>query len=263
MIIDTHAHLNYFEFDSDREELIQKCLDKGYKIINVGTNIESSEKCIEISSLFKEGVFSAVGLHPSNIVSSLKGSFEKREDFFDYDYYKKLANFSKVVAIGEIGLDYWYRPKGKNKRIDFISKQKEIFQKQIDLAKELNLPIIIHCRSAFEDLIEILSSRKTRGVIHCFTGTKEEAKKLLDLGYYLGFNGIIFKVDLLEVLKMIPIERVLLETDCPYLSPPNFEERNNPLSLSIIVEEISKIKNISPEFIMEKTTLNAEKLFKI
>lgn len=260
MIIDTHAHLNFLEFDHDREDLIKKCLKNGYNIINVGTNKESSEKCIKIAENYEEGVFASVGLHPSNILKN-KDSFEKEEEFFDYDYYKKLASSPKVVAIGETGLDYWYKPKSKTKREEFFKKQKNIFQEQLNLAKELDLPVIIHCRSAFEDLFNIISKQK--GVVHCFTGNKEDAEKLLSLGYYLGLNGIIFKIDMDDVIKSIPLEKILLETDCPYLSPPSFEERNNPFSIGLIIEKISRVKGVSREEIMEITTQNAKKLFNI
>jgi len=262
MIIDTHAHLNFFEFDNDREDLIKKLIESNYQVINIGTNKESSRDCI---SLVREGVYASVGLHPLNIESNLKikGEVEKKEENFDYDYYKKLSQKEGVVAIGEAGLDYWYKPKGKARREEYVNKQKEIFENQLDLAKEVDLPIVIHCRSAFNDLIEILSQKNNRGVIHCFTGTKEDAERLLKLGYYFGINGIIFKVDLDESIKAIPLERILLETDCPYLSPPNFEERNNPFSIDLIIDEISRIKGVSREEIIEKTTINAKNLFGI
>ena len=249
MIIDTHAHLNFPEFDDDREELIKRLVEGNYQIINVGTNKESSKKGI---SLLRDGIYATVGLHPLNI-----------EDSFDYDYYKNLAQKDGVVAVGEIGLDYWYKPKGKARREEYKKKQKKIFEKQLDLAKEINLPIIVHCRNAFVDLIEILSKKNIRGVVHCFTGTKEDVDKLLELGYYFGINGIIFKINLEESIKAIPLERILLETDCPYLSPPNFEERNNPFSINLIIDEISRIKNVSKEEIIEKTTQNAKNLFRI
>jgi TatD DNase family protein len=263
MIIDTHAHLNFSEFDHDREKLIKECLQEGYNIINIGTNKESSQKCIEIAENYPKGVFASVGLHPSNISSFLKEKdfFEKKEESFDYDYYKNLAKSSKVVAIGETGLDYWYKPKSKIKRKEFFEKQKYVFQEHLRLARELNLPIVIHCRSAFDDLFNILTEQK--GVVHCFTGNKGEAKRLLSLGYYLGINGIIFKIDLDEAIKIIPLEKMLLETDCPYLSPPSFEQRNNPFSISLIIEKVSEIKGISKEEIVKITTQNAKKLFNI
>jgi len=266
MIFDTHAHLNFFKFNKDREELIKKCLDSGIGMINVGTNLQSSKKAIDIA-VNSSGVFTSVGLHPLNIDSEFlknKGYSGELEGFlekdFDYGKYKELAKSKKVVAIGECGLDYWYRPKGQEKKELFKQEQRRIFEKHLDLAEELNLPVIIHCRSAFDDLLSILSKRKIRGVLHCFTGTKEDAERFLSLGLYIGINGIIFKMDLKEAIKSVPLERILIETDCPYLSPPGFEERNSPLALKYIIKEIERIKG---EKIEEITSKNAQELFKI
>ncbi|MFA5169358.1 MAG: TatD family hydrolase [Candidatus Paceibacterota bacterium] len=268
MIIDTHAHLNFFEFKDDRDELISKCLKEGVGMINVGTNLQSSKKAIEIAGKYSN-IFASIGLHPLNIDSGFlknKGYSGEAESFlekdFDYGAYKSLKN-EKVVAVGEIGLDYWYKPKGTGKKELFKQEQKRIFERQLDLAEELNLPVIIHCRSAFEDLFTILSKKKVRGVLHCFTGTKEEAEKALFLGLHIGINGIIFKMDLKEAIKDIPLEKILIETDCPYLSPPGFEERNNPLALSYIVDEIAKIKGVKAEEVKEITFKNAKELFNI
>jgi len=266
MIFDTHAHLNFFEFEKDREELIKKCLDSGIGMINVGTNLQSSKKAIEVAEQHSD-IFASIGLHPLNIDSLFlknKGYSGELESFlekdFDYDSYKELAKSKKVVAIGECGLDYWYRPKATGKKELFKQEQKRIFEKHLDLAEELNLPVIIHCRSAFDDLFAILSKRKIRGVLHCFTGSKEEAERFLSLGLYIGINGIMFKIDLKEAIKYIPLEKILIETDCPYLSPPGFEERNNPFALKYIIQEIERIKG---EKIEEITSKNAKKLFNI
>lgn len=173
-------------------------------------------------------------------------------------------------------MDFWrLSKKEEDKKIE-IKKQTEIFIKQLELSDEFDLPIIIHCRVAFEELINILQKRKNSGVIHCFTGNWDQAQQLLKLGYYLGINGIIFKMNLKEVIEKCPLEKILLETDCPFLSPPSFcygpelvegqrradfKERNSPLSLPVIAEEIAKIKNVSLEKIIEITNLNAQKLF--
>ncbi len=267
MIFDTHAHLNFFEFDEDREDLIKKCLAQGIGLINVGTNFNSSKKCIEIA---RENVFTSIGLHPSNIDSEFLKSMEDLkqtegalEKDFDYDKYKELTRSKSVVAIGECGLDYLHKPKGTAKKELFKEEQKRIFEKQLDLAEELGLPVIIHCRSAFDDLYSILSKRKIKGVLHCFTGTKEEVERFLSLGLYFGINGIIFKIDSEEAIRNIPLDRILLETDCPYLSPPMFEERNNPLSLKYVIEEISRIKGVPIKEIEEITYKNTKNLFGI
>jgi len=174
------------------------------------------------------------------------------------------------VAIGEIGLDYYYKPKTKRRQKEFKDKQKEIFLQQLDLAKELNLPIIFHCRMAHQDLIELLKQKninekqKIEGVVHCFTGSWEQAEEYLKMGFYLGFNGIIFKLDLDEVIKKTPLERLLIETDCPYLTPPGFEnERNDPRGVKFVIEKIAKLKGLSFEEIAQETHKNALCFFKI
>jgi TatD DNase family protein len=262
-MIDTHAHLDFPDFDKDRDFLIKKCQGSNIQIINPGTNYEASVKAIELANKYKN-VYAGVGLHPSDVA-----------DGFIYEDYKKLIN-KKVVAIGEAGLDFWRLPKKEEDKKIEIKKQTEIFIKQLELSDEFDLPIIIHCRVAFEELINILQKRKNSGVIHCFTGNWDQAQQLLKMGYYLGINGIIFKINLKDVIEKCPLEKILLETDCPFLSPPSFcygpelvegqrradfEERNSPLSLPIIAGEIAKIKNVSLEKIIEITNLNAQKLF--
>jgi TatD DNase family protein len=266
MIFDTHTHLNFSEFDKDRDELIKKLIDSKISIISVGTNFKSSEKAINIANGYKE-VFASVGFHPENIAYNFfksKECFSKEEEFledsFDYEKYKELAKSKKVVAIGECGLDYYHKPSGVK---GFEEIQKKAFIEQLDLAKELDLPIILHCRNAFDDTYEILSKRNNKGVLHCFTGTKEDAERFIALGFYFGINGVIFRGNPEESIKAIPMNRILLETDCPYLSPPKFEERNNPLSLKYIIEELSKIKGVSTKEIEEITRQNTKDLFNI
>ena len=256
MLIDTHAHLNFSDYDKDRGKVIKKCLDNNLWMINVGTDYKSSEEAIEISEKYSQGVFASVGIHPENI----------GKEIFDYEKYKKLSLCEKVVAIGEIGLDYWDYPKTKKKQIEFKKKQKELLIKQIKLANELELPVIFHCRKAHNDLLEILSTKENsnlRGVIHCFTGNWEDAKKYLDMGFYLGFTGIIFKFDLDEVIKKAPLNKILIETDCPFLSPLAEIKRNEPLFVKHIAEKIAEIKNVPFEDIAKQTTHNAKKLFNI
>lgn len=256
MLIDTHAHLNFSDFDKDRNKVIEKCLSNNVWMINIGTDYESSKKAIEISEKYPQGIFASVGMHPENI----------GKEVFGYEKYKSLTNSKKVVAIGEMGLDYWYRPKTKKKRAEFERKQKELLLEQLILAKELNLPVIFHCRTAHNDLLEILSAKENsnlRGVIHCFTGNLDQTEKYLNMGFYLGFTGIIFKLDLDEVIKKTPLDRILIETDCPFLSPLAEIKRNQPLFVEHIAEKIAKIKNITLKEIAKQTTYNAKKLFNI
>ena len=279
MIIDTHAHLNFAAFDKDREEMIKKCLDNNIWMINVGTRYETSAKAVKIAGKYEKEVYSAIGIHPMylktnaiKIKTDLKeGSFAEKGEDFNFSKYKKLAKSPKVVAIGEIGLDYYYLPKDDEKIKLIKQKQKKLFLEQFKLAKELNLPVIIHCRKAHNDLIEILKtnffqvqSLKLKGVIHSFTGNWTQAKKYIDMGFYLGFNGIIFKLNLDKIIKKVPLERILVETDCPYLTPPSFpEKRNNPLGVKIIIQRIADIKKLNYKKVVEITTKNARGLFKI
>jgi len=275
MLIDTHAHLNFNAYKEDADEVIKRALDNDIWMINVGSQYSTSKKAVEIAEKYPEGIYAAIGLHPIHLSSGIfktkvdkeEIEFQTREEEFDYQKYKELAKSPKVVAIGEIGFDYWYRPKTKNKLTEFKKRQKEVFLKQIDLAEELNLPIIFHCRVAQEDLIEILKSKaeSLKGVMHCFTGNEAETKEYLEMGFYLGFNGLIFKLDWLdEIIRKAPLERILIETDCPYLTPSPFEgQRNEPLYVKYVAERIAKIKNLSYEEIAKVTAENAKKLFKL
>jgi len=262
MLIDTHAHVNFKAFDYDFDEVIKRSLGEDVWMINVGSKYETSKKAVEIAQNYNNGVFAAIGLHP----------IHAQDEEFDKERYKKLAlsgseGSDKVVAIGEIGLDK-FKDYGS-----FLKEQKEVFLKQLDLAKELNLPIILHCRMAHKDLFEILNSspfggsptgRQLRGVIHCFTGTWEEAKKYLDLGFYIGINGIIYKRDLKEVIEKVPLEKILIETDCPYLTPPQAEsERNEPIFVRYIAKDIARIKGIDFKTVSQTTFQNAADLFNI
>jgi TatD DNase family protein len=278
MLIDTHAHLNIAAFNKDRERVIKRCLDNDVWVINVGTNLETSKKAVELAGNNEKGVYAAAGLHPINLDTGLikkhpdrmeGGSYEKE---FDYDAYKKLAQSKNVVAIGEIGLDFYWKPKTTGKKELFKQAQRDLLTKQLKLAKELHLPIIFHCRVAHKDLIEFVKSNfdlmPKKYVAHGFVGNSEELKEYLSLGFYIGVNGIIFKkiegINFVENIKNIPLEKILLETDCPYLVPPQIDiERNEPIFMKHAGEEIAKIKNEDPEKIFETTTENARKVFGI
>ena len=319
MLVDTHTHLNFAAFDKDynppttlpafgwapREEVIKKCLENNVWMINIGTNYETSKRAVEITEKFEAGVYAAIGLHPINLETGLvkmkvdeeEGAHFEKE--FDYENYKKLAQSAKVVAIGEIGLDYYWKPKTKRKLELFKEKQKDLLLKQLKLTKPPHpkfgsggLPVIFHCRMAHQDLIEVLKSNiknqksKIKGVMHGFVGTGVQLKEYLKMGFYVGFNGIIFKkIEGIKVaetsshlppratssrsvfeenIKITPLDRILVETDCPYLAPPKFqEERNTPLSVKHVAERIAEIKNISFEKVAEVSTENAKRLFKL
>jgi len=276
-MIDTHAHLNMFDFDVDREETIARSFCKNIFMINVGTNLKSSQKAVDIASTYPAGVFAAVGLHPTNIdykgFHLFSGTGQKRpenilENGFDALEYKKLAGDPKVIAVGEIGFDHHYMPEKEEDIPYYKSRQKEVFEEQLFFSEELGLPAIIHCRDAHKEMIEILEQKigagsKIKGVIHCFNGTWPQAEKYLDLGFFIGVNGIIFKMRLDEALKKIPLGRIVLETDCPFLVPPGAERRNESSFLPDIAQRLADIKGLDLKTVAETTTKNAKKLFHI
>lgn len=287
MIIDTHSHLNFNAYKNDLDEVIKRTLDENIWMINVGSKYETSRQAVEIAEKYETGVYSAIGLHP--IFSGAEfikiktdpeeGEFLVEEQDFDKKKYKVLARSQKVVAIGEIGLDYYYRPKTQTKLEQFKEKQKQVFIQQLKLAEELDLPVILHCRMAHTDTLDILKSQipnpndqknpklqnpKLRGVIHCFTGNLDEMREYLDLGFFIGLNGIIFKLDLDEVIKSCPLDKILTETDCPYLTPPMApKKRNEPIFIKHVVQKIAGLKGISFQEVAGKTTQNAKNLFNI
>lgn len=277
MIIDTHAHLQFRAYDKDREEVIKRCLDGSTSspqvwTINVGTNYETSKAAVGLAEKYDNGVYAAVGLHPINLDTGLvkmrtdanEGGHSEKE--FDYEKYKELAKSPKVAAIGEIGLDYYWKPKTKARLEQFKQKQKDLLALQFKLARELDLPIIFHCRMAHDDLLDILD-QKIRGVIHSFTGNLQQAKKFLEIGLYLGFNAIIFKkiegIDFEDVIKNTPLDRILLETDCPYLTPPKEQGRNEPPYIEHLARRVSELKDTSYEELVKRTADNAGNLFNI
>ena len=273
MIIDTHSHISFKAYDKDREEVIKRTQKEGLVCIDIGTKYETSQNAIELAEK-NEGIFVSIGLHPIHIKTDLmklrtdedEGNFAPLGEEFDKQKYKELAKSKKVVAIGEIGLDYYYRPKTTARLEQFKELQKKVFIEQLDLAEELDLPVIIHCRMAHNDVLEILANRKNKGVVHCFTGNLEEAQKYIDLGFSLGINGIIFKFDIDEVIKKAPLDKILVETDCPYLTPPQAgpkETRNEPIFVKYVIQKIAELKGIGFDEVASKTTENAKKLFKI
>ena len=271
MIIDTHSHISFKAYDKDRDEVIKRNLESGLFCIDVGTKYKTSKKAVELAEA-NENIYAAIGMHPIHIKTDLmklrmdeeEGGFAPLGEEYDAEKYKELAKSKKVVAIGEIGLDYYYKPKTKTRLQQFKDLQKEVFIKQLDLAKELELPVIIHCRMAFGDLYEILKNKKIRGVIHCFTGSWEEAQKFINLGFYIGINGIIDKLDLTEVIKNIPLDKILVETDCPYLTPKaEGDKRNEPIFVKHVIQKIADLKGISFDEVASVTTQNAKNLFKI
>lgn len=275
MIIDTHSHVNFNAYKDDSADVIRRSLDGGVWMINVGSQYTTSKRAVDMAQQYKEGVYAAIGLHPIHLETGLvkikedpdEIQFKTTEEEFDYEKYKELAKSDKVVAVGEVGFDYYWRPKTKTRLEEFKRKQKNALSLQIDLARELDLPVIIHCRMAHGDLLEFLEEKlngsQLKGVLHCYTGGPEETKRYLKMGLHFGFNGLIFKMNSDEVIKGLPEDRILVETDCPYLIPPQEEGRNEPLYVKYVVEKISGLRGVSYQELTEETTKNAKKLFKI
>jgi TatD DNase family protein len=279
MLIDTHAHLNFNSFKDDADEVIRRSFDNNVWMINAGSQYETSKRAVEMAERYDQGIYAAVGLHPIHLANDLvkiKNDTEEieiktKEESFNYQRYRELAQNPKTVAIGEIGLDYYWKPKTKTRLETFKEKQKEALSEQLKLAKELNLPVMFHCRMAHHDLIWFFKEndgmRPLRAATHGFVGNWEELKEYLSLGYYIGFNGIIFKkiegIDFKENIRNTPLEKILLETDCPYLTPPEKQGRNEPSYLEYVARRVAEIKNVSFEKLAEITTQNARNLFKI
>jgi len=275
LLIDTHAHLNFAEFNADREQVMKNSLGEGIFMINVGVNYESSKIAVAIAEKYETGVWAAIGLHPENIEDSNKESKKEnilpehiRENDFNFRLYEEMAQSGKVVAVGEIGLDYLRLPKDKVAAQNLKEKQIEICKRQIAFAREMDLPVIFHCRMAHQDMIEILKEEAKnngaiKGAVHCFTGGVAELASYLALGLRIGLNGIIYKMDLGDVIKKIPQERILLETDCPYLTPPRLAPRNNPQNVEIIAQRVAQIRNEPAESLIAIANRNAQTLFGI
>lgn len=251
LIFDSHAHYDDAKFDNDRDELIKSMLDKNVNtIINCDTDIDNSNKCINISKRF-ERVYCALGVHPHEA------------DSVNNDFIEKLKNlfaFKKAIAVGEIGLDYHYDLSKRENQID-------IFEKQIKLALEINKPIIVHDREAHKDTLDLLKKYKPKGVIHCFSGSVEMAREIINLGMYIGIGGAVtFKnaKKIVDVVKQTPLNRILLETDAPYMTPvPYRGTRCNSEHILFTAQKISEIKCIDTNKILEDSTKNACNLFSI
>lgn len=252
MLIDTHAHLNFKDFNADYQAVIDRALSADCDaIINVGSNLLTSQKAVKIAQDNKN-VFAAVGLHPIHV----------KDETFNEAEFLKLAKNKKVVAIGETGLDYYYDRSN-------AETQKEVFSRHIKLANAASKPIIIHARESYDDVLSILTSQHplNGGVMHCFLGKADFAKIIIAMGFYLSFTGIITFTKNDETVKVIqetPLEKILVETDCPYLTPePHRGQRNEPAYVVEVAKKIAAIKKISFEQVAEVTTQNAVKLFKL
>lgn len=252
-IFDSHAHYDDEAFNEDRDKVIEELRSNGIVgVLDCGSSIEGARMSVELSNTY-DFFYSAIGIHPEY---ADKLNEEMLTEL------KKLSSNPKVKAIGEIGLDYYYEENPKREI------QIDAFRKQMMLAQALHLPVVIHDRDAHEDTLNIIKSfPKVEGVIHCFSGSVEFARECLKLGYYIGFTGVItFKnaKKIIGVAKEVPIDRILVETDCPYMAPaPHRGERNRSENIQYVLEKLSEIKEIPVEEISQSTCINIKRLLKL
>lgn len=260
MIFESHAHYDDRQFDVDREKLLENLPFQNVGVIvNVGSDIRSSKESITLAHQY-DYIYAAIGVHPDEVDTMKEADMEELSH---------MAKETKVVAIGEIGLDY-FRKEGNA----YKSVQKEWFCRQLDLAKEIEKPVIIHSRDAAEDTIQILRDfRKENpqienpGVIHCYSYSPELAKEYVAMGFYIGIGGVVtFKnaKKLVETVAQIPLERILVETDSPYLCPePNRGKRNDSSQIRYVIDRIADIRGIAPEEVEKQTEMNARKMYRL
>lgn len=275
--IDIHSHVNFKAFDEDREIVLKRALDNDTWIINVGTQIDTSKKAVEIAHQYPEGVYAIIGLHPIHTGASFHdekelgeggAEFTSRGEIFDKEKYLELLRDPKVVGVGECGLDY-YRCDTES-----IEKQKKAFIEQIEIANEVEKPLMLHIRNnpehkelnAYTDAISILKQyAKVKGDVHFFAGNLDDAKAFVDFGFTLSFTGVItFAKNYEEVIKATPLGMIMSETDAPYVSPvPYRGKRNEPYYVSEVVKKIAEIKGLPEQEVAKALILNAKRVFGI
>ncbi|OHA19223.1 MAG: hypothetical protein A3C08_00915 [Candidatus Taylorbacteria bacterium RIFCSPHIGHO2_02_FULL_47_18] len=269
--IDIHTHTNFAAFEGDRAEAIRRAQEAGVALINVGTQKDTSQKAVEIAEKYENGVYATVGLHPIHTAKSFHNEeeigeggkeFTSHEEQFDYEYYKKLAIHTRVVAIGECGLDFYRQDAGAAN----VRKQEEVFRKQIELAIEIKKPLMLHIRKAYKEAYDILKSYTgIAGNLHFFSGTPEEARPFLDKGFSFSFTGVItFARSYDSVICYIPLNRIMSETDAPFVAPAPYRgKRNEPAYVIEVVKKIAEIRNEDHETVRAQLLKNAEQFFGI
>jgi TatD DNase family protein len=278
MLIDTHAHVNFNAFKNSADEVIQRSLAEQTWMILVGAEYKTSRRALDYANKYETGVYASVGLHPFHLIEqNIKGDeydINTSNEEFNYEVYEKLAQFKKVVAVGEIGLDYYHIYNGSSAQIK--QKQREIFIRQLLLARNLDLPAIIHCRQAHDDMIKILKDFRKQhkelipkerpwGVIHCFSGDEDLAWQYFSLGLLISFTGIItFSAKWDELIRKVPLEKIMLETDCPFMAPEPFRgQRNEPILVKYVAKRVAEIKNLTVDRVAEITARTARDFFRI
>ncbi|MFC1663464.1 TatD family hydrolase [Patescibacteria group bacterium] len=259
MLVDSHCHLNFKDFTDDYQEVIARTQKRGMKVVVVGSQLETSQRAVKLAQDF-DNVYAAVGLHPTHVTKHQ----------FDITIYQKLAAGDKVVALGETGLDY-YRLPADTPIDEYKKRQRSVFADHWAIAASQNLPLILHCRDAYDDLLAMIRDMGAKshppGVIHCFIGTVEQAQQFVDLGFYVGLTGIVtFKNPgtVAQVAENIPLEKLLIETDSPYLAPvPHRGHRNEPIYVEQVASKIAELKGLDKTEVIETTSQNAIELFKL
>lgn len=279
-LLDSHAHVNFNAFKDDGEAVIKRSLEAGVGMILVGSEAKTSKRAIDYANRYDRGVWAAVGLHPTHLFAArVQGDdydFVTSGEQFDTEVYGKLADFSKVVAIGEIGLDYYHLEQFAAEPEQIKKKQKQVLSQQLTLAAQKELPVLIHCRDAHIDLLpflqdfrreyrQLLPAGRPWGVVHCFSGNESLANEYFAIGLLISFTGLItFCHDWDHLIKKMPADKFLVETDCPFLTPAPFRgQRNEPGLVSLAAERIAQIKGWSLDRVAETTTDNARHLFNI
>ncbi len=278
-LFDTHCHVHFNAFKADSDEVIARTRAAGVLMNLVGTQRDTSVGAVAVAER-SAGVYASVGLHPVHLFSQHideeESSFATREEHFDRDFYEQLARHEKVIAIGECGYDLYRLP--PEKTIDeVLARQRDVFAGHVAVARAVSKPLVVHVRDAYKEMIATLREeqkqvQKLRGTIHCYISDWENAREFLELGFYLGFTGIITfppkksdptaHVKLLEAVKNCPLERMLLETDAPYLAPGAYRgKRSEPWMVKAVAEKIAEVKGITFEEVAEVTTRNARELF--
>lgn len=283
-LIDSHCHVNFAAFKDDWRAVVDRARESGVGMINVGTNFATSKKSVELAEEVGEGMWASIGVHPIHLAKAItesasfngeEYSFTTKQEVFDKRRYFQIAQSKKVVAIGESGLDYFHLDDFKADNMtakEYVQLQKETLYEILTLGRELELPHIFHCRDAYDDFIEIVQDfndnsdgggqegGEVRGVVHCFTGNIEQARKILELGLYIGFTGIVTfpnAKELQAVAQFVPLDRMLLETDSPYLAPQAVRgERNEPAHVVHVAEQMALLKGESIETVRAQTLEN-------
>lgn len=279
MLIDTHSHINFKSFEQDGDQVVQRALEENVWMVAVGTEYKTSKRALYYANRYERGVYAAVGLHPMHLrsreVKTDEYDFITRSEDYNREIYEKLAQFEKVVAIGETGLDYKYL-EGLPDMQNAKDEQKRVFIEQLKLSRQLGLPVIIHCRQAHDDMVAILRDFRQEyresipndtpwGVMHCFSGSEDLAWEYFKLGMMVSFTGLItFSRQWDDLIRRLPGDKYMIETDCPFMTPEPYRgQRNEPAMVGYIAKRIAEIKNIEKKKVVEATTRNARRFFGI